>query len=231
MEESNKPRNPDESPREFVVKDCALIAIATGSGAINLRELRDLLLTVTTDTLYFHFWGGLLQPRFEEREYNNDFAAWTWYSLHDATLAERLAVIDPTENEDLEGLRQQILDIVEERLDENETLSWVVASNPFEFIRSQIVIFDSGKRATTPEEMVAILPDLSASSIFYHFIDSRRRLPHHGDDFSHWLRAFDPGCRELCDALSAIDPYFVSLTQLKAQLIKLFQVHFKEVTP
>lgn len=175
-------------PGIFAFKDCALIAIATGHRAINLKELRDILVDISLDSVYYHFWGGLLQPRFEEREYNNDFAAWAWYGLHDATLAERLAVVDPSEFAELEDLRQELLGIIEERLDEQGQLSLFYASSRFEFICSQIVVFDTQKRAATPAEMAALLPSLSTGSIFYHFIDARRRLSRHDDDFSLWLR-------------------------------------------
>lgn len=210
-------------PAEFSVKDCALIAIATGSRARTLKELCDILQVIGEDSIYYHFWGGLLQPRFEEREYNNDFAAWAWYSLHDSTLAERLAVIDPTEFENLEDLRQELLEIVEERLDEREYLSWVVASDAFEFIRSQIVVFDTHKKATSPEELAVLLQDISTSSIFYHFIDARRRIQQqHSNDFTSWLMNFPGGYENLCSRIIAIDPYFSSLAQLKTTLLNLF---------
>lgn len=211
-------------PEEFKIKDCALIAIATGCRASTLKELRDTLLTISENSLYYHFWGGLLQPRFEEREYNNDFAAWAWYSLHDRALAERLAVIDPTEFATLEGLRQELLEIVEERLDEKEYLPWMVASEAFEFVRSQIVIFDTRKKASTPENLALLLPEISTSSIFYHFIDARRRIKdEQRDDFSLWMRGFPERCDDLCRKLVAIDPYFGSLSQLKTRLVSIFQ--------
>lgn len=213
---------------EFAFKDCALIAIATGSRAINLKELRDILSSISLDSVYYHFWGGLLQPRFEEREYNNDFAAWAWYGLHDATLAERMAVVDPTEFVDLESLRQELLEIIEERLDEKESLFYVHATFRFEFIRSQIVIFDTLKRAESPDDLAEILPTLSTGSIFYHFIDARRRLENHGDDFTFWLAGYGSGYQELCRQLSGIDPYFGTLAQMKEQLIKVFATHFTE---
>jgi hypothetical protein len=219
-------QNSNKNSQGFRIKDCALLAIATGNRAITLKELRDTLLTITDDSIYYHFWGGLLQPRFEEREYNNDFAAWAWYSLHDGTLAERLAVIDPTDFQSLEALRQELLDIVEERLDEKEYMPWLIASDAFEFTRSQIVIFDTHKKASTPAELAILLPDMSTSSIFYHFIDARRRLPHHGDDFSSWLISFHDCYDDLYSRLTAIDPYFGSLAQLKAKLVDLFQEHF-----
>jgi len=212
----------------FAIKDCALIAIATGSKATTLKELRDILIGIDLDSIFYHFWGGLLQPRFEEREYNNDFAAWSWYALHDASLAERLAVVDPTEFESLDQLRRELVEILEERLDEKEYLPWMYATEPFKFIRSQIVVFDTRKRASTAEELARILPSISPSSVFYHFIDARRRPPHHGDDFSFWLSGFDDSYLNLCNMLTAIDPYFVSLTQLKSQLTSIFQQYFNK---
>lgn len=129
MHDTNHPEQ-SEKRASFAVKDCALIAIATGNSAITLKEFRDALATVDIDSIYYHFWGGLLQPRFEEREYNNDFAAWSWYSLHDAPLAERLAVVDPTEFVTLEDLRRELVEIIEERFDENEYAPWLRADSP-----------------------------------------------------------------------------------------------------
>ncbi|HIE48161.1 TPA: hypothetical protein EYP84_04665, partial [Candidatus Bipolaricaulota bacterium] len=79
--------------KPFKVKDCTLIAIATGVQAQNLRELREKVETVHPGSIYYHFWGGMLHSRFEEPEFNNDFAAWVRHALHDPVLAERLAVI------------------------------------------------------------------------------------------------------------------------------------------
>jgi hypothetical protein len=153
-------QEPAASPvaEPFRVKDCALLTIATGRRAENLKELRDNLLTVSTDSIYNHFWGGLLQPRFEEREYNNDFAAWVCRSLHDAKLTERLAVIDPTEFSDLERLRQELVEVIEERLDESELLRLKRAEERFEFLCSQIVVFDTHRRIERPEALADVLP-------------------------------------------------------------------------
>ena len=105
---------------QFDLKDCVLIAISTGKSAGNLKEFRDHIIAIGTDSLYYHFWGGLLQPRFEEREYNNDFASWVRHSLHDATLAEQLAVLDPTTVGDMEQLRLDMLENIEDRLDDSD---------------------------------------------------------------------------------------------------------------
>ncbi|ASC72665.1 hypothetical protein XM38_036230 [Halomicronema hongdechloris C2206] len=221
----------DANMDAFALKDCALISIATGKKAESLKELRSCLLTISLDSIYLHFWGGLLKSRFEEREFNNDFAAWCRHSLHDHPLAERLAVLDPQDYGDLEALRQEMLSIVEERLDESEYLHWVLASDPFEFLRSQIVVFDTYQRIQRPEELTTLLPHLSTSSLFYHFIDARRRLPEGIDDFRYWLAGFDGQYQPLADELAGVDPYFESLTALRQQVTTIFETCCPGNTP
>jgi hypothetical protein len=97
--------NPDPQIPAFVLKDCALIAIATHKRADTLKELRDRTEDLSADSLYYHFWANLLLPDFEEREYINDFASWVRHNLRDAKLEEQLAVFDPTSSNDLERLR------------------------------------------------------------------------------------------------------------------------------
>ncbi|MBU0674471.1 MAG: hypothetical protein KJ950_07515 [Proteobacteria bacterium] len=210
----------------FLINDCALISIATGQKAMTLAELRNNLTLVSLDSIYHHFWGGLLVPRFEEREFNNDFAGWVRHSLRDPVLAERLAAIDPSASDSLEDLRHELLDLIEERLDENENAEWTRGYRQFEFLRSQLVVFDSNRRMEKPEDLAVQIPLLSTSSIFYHFIDARRRLDQGGDDFSLWLTGLGDEHQGLCAQLGAIDPYFSSLSQLRTELTVLFQGYF-----
>jgi uncharacterized protein DUF5752 len=212
----------------FVVRDCALIAIATGRRVQNLRELRDALLNISPDSVYYHFWGGLLLPRFEEPEYNNDFAAWARHGLHDERLAERLGVIDPTEFTDVETLRHELVDVIEERMDETESLPSARIDRQFEFIRSQIVVFDTHKRIGHPRELAGSIRHMSVSSIFYHFIDARRRPPEGKDDFRAWLAGCDTEYADLCKRLAAVDPFFVTLAELREQLAAIFGEYFGE---
>jgi hypothetical protein len=221
--------DPKSHDSPFAIKDCALIAIATGKRALILKELHDELLDIDLGSIYYHMWGGLLEPRFEEREFNNDFAAWARHGLHDGVLAERLALVDPTTVGDLEALRQELIEIIEERLDESEYLPWVRATQPFEFVRSQIVVFDTHQRAHRVEELARMIPQLSPSAIFYHFIDARRRLPERCNDFSQWLASFDGEYEDLRQHLAAIDPYFRSLTELRQEIAAIFTAHFEEV--
>ncbi len=213
----------DKSSEPLYIKDCALIALATGKRAQNLRELRALLRVIPTNSIYYHFWGGLLRPRFDDPEYHNDFAIWAAHSIYNKVLAERLAVIDPATFDSLEDLRTELLDVIEESLDEIEFPAWARRDDQFEFIQHQIVIFDTAVAIETPEALRDILPQLSLGSLFFHFIDARRRNENSLDDFRNWLMQFGSPYEKVRESIAAIDPYFSGLQQLKESLIASFQ--------
>ena len=213
--------------KPFAIKDCDLIAIATGRRAQNLKELRNQLRSIHPGCIYYHFWGGLLRPKFVDPEYNNDFSAWASHALHDSKLAERLGVIDPTDFSDIEGLRQELIEIIDQRLDENEFIPRARSDQQFHFVRSQIVVFDTHHEIKMPEALAKIVPWISVGSVFYHFIDARRRPPEGIDDFRAWLSASGEKYKKLCDRLAEVDPYFVTLSALRHQLSLIFSAYFK----
>ena len=212
--------------QQFTVQDCALAAIATGQRAYNLRELRDKVLTIDSDSIYYHFWGGLLRPRFDDPEYHNDFAIWACYRLEDVVLAERLGIIDPTDFADMQSLREQVVEVIEERLDETEQVPSAKLDSPFYFVRSQIVVFDTRCRIKRPEELAHAVPQMSAGSVFFHFVDARRRPPRGVDDFRAWLETCFEGYEDLCETLGKLDPFFSGLTELRRQLTDVFVSYF-----
>jgi hypothetical protein len=209
--------------KPFAITDCAMLSIATGVSAENLRELRDRLGEVPESSIYYHFWGMRLRPRFEEPVYNNDFAHWAQEGLHDRRLAERLGVIDPPSFNDLSELRMELIDVIEERLEESELVPWAKPDEGFRFIRSILVVFDTGVRITRPEDLRDLLPSLSRSSLYYHFLDARRRSPEGEDDFRAWLASFGDRYDRLRGEIAMIDPYFSSLSELGRLLTGCFE--------
>jgi hypothetical protein len=216
---------------EFAIKDCALATTATGRRAQTLRELRDILRDIHPGCIYNHFWGTLLRPQFSDREFNNDFATWCYQSLHDSVIAERLAVIDPADFEDMEGLRQELIEVIDERLDETEVMLFARSDQQFYFTRSIIVVFDTYRRLQEPAELAQVLPELSVGSVFYHFVDARRREPIWVDDFRAWLMGLGSGYKPLCDSLAEVDPYFDSLFVLRDRLAEVFAAYFGPPAP
>jgi hypothetical protein len=80
----------------------------------------------------------------------------------------------------------------------------------------------------TPEELTSAVAGMSAGSIFYHFIEARRRRTEGMDDLRAWLMGFGENYTELCGLIASVDPYFVSLTELRQQLANVFATYFEE---
>lgn len=215
----------------FLVKDCALTAIATGERALRLDELRDKIAHVPISCIYHHFWGGRLHTRFAHPDFHNDFSAWAHHDLHDNILAERLNIIDPIEYPHLEDLRRNLIEVIEERLDEVQTIPFAAKDHPFLFIRSKTIVFATPYQIQTPQEFAQLIPRLSTNSIFFHFIEAQRREPRYIDDFSNWLSNFGEEYTNLIAALKDIDFFFLSLPELRQAIAFTFDNYFKTTSP
>ncbi len=215
-----------ESRPPFQIKDCALAAIATGFKAQSLLGLRERLAALPANWMYYHFWGGRLRTSFEHREYHNDFSFWSHQCLHDDILAERLELLNPTDYPNMEALISDLIEIIDNRIDEREIISWSKPEEQFHFIRSKIFVFHTNHSINHPRELVNVFPLLSRSSLFYHFIDSARRVPERIDDFSLWLLEYKDEYQDLIAELRKIDPYFISLAHLQAKLTKIATDYF-----
>ncbi len=212
----------NENIQPFNIKDCAILNIATGVRAKNLKELRDKLLTIHPESILYHFWAKKLRPGFEEPEYNNDFATWAYSNLHDIKLAERLSLINPG-TFDTQGLRVKLIEVVELSLEENNSNLNTKEGEQFQFIRSEVVVFDTQHMISNPEELKKLLPNLAPGSIYFHFIDSKNS----SGDISSWLLQFGDEYSKLADQLSKLDPYFFTLTELERKVSQIFKDFLK----
>lgn len=213
-----KEKDPQSTNSPFYIKDCALAAIAIGSKAKTLGEFRDRLITIPAESIYYHFWRQSIETSLVPGSFYNDFSNWAHYDLHDDILAERLALIDPTEYEDLERLRAAVIDVVENRLDEQDAVPFYLHGEAFHFIKSKIVVFNTQYKMEHPRDLVKTIPFISHSSLFYHFIDARSREIQGLDDFSTWLHSYHEEFLPLLEKLKLIDPYFIPLASLKRKL-------------
>ncbi len=210
-------------PEPFAIKDCALVTLSVGRTAHNLRDLRDRIAEVPATCIWHHFYETLLRPMFDDPEYRNDFARWARRHLHDTTLAERLAIVDPMDFETVEHLRHHLVDLVDDRLAETTMVGTVTPGHEFHFLRSQVVTLDTGLRANSPEELGALIPRLPTGSIFFHFVEAIRRPPIGRDDFSAWMERWEPDYAVIHQRLAAIDIQYWSLSELRRHIAACFE--------
>jgi len=215
----------------FQVKDCTIITRMGGvETAVNLREMRERIAVCPVECLFHHFCETVVRPTFDDPEFRNDFAVWSARQLRDRVLAERLGIINPYSLDNFEQLRELVLEIVDERLSELVYIPWVPRGRDFRFMRAMTVVFDAGITLTSPDDLIDQLPNFSHSSIYYHFIEARRRTPDKSDDFSAWLDGFGSGTESLRGALEGIDFYYLTLPDLKKTLMQALQSARAEVT-
>jgi hypothetical protein len=210
-------------PAPFRVMDAALAILSVGRSAQSLRELRDHLGVVPAGSLWHHLGDVILRPSLENPELRNDFARWAHRRLGDDTLAERLAVIDVGDFNDGERLRQALLDIVDDRLAEVASVPMAPVGHEFHFMTSQTIIFDTGLTAADPRALGRLIPSLSTGSIFFHFVEARRRPAPGVDDFSHWLSGWGDQGELLMGKLASVDLHRWSLIEMRDRIAACFQ--------
>lgn len=213
-------------PLPFVFKDCALITRMAGvKAAINLRELQDRIRDCPVDCLFHHFCEVQIRPSFDDPVYHNDFALWADRHLRDPIVAERIGALNPYALLDLEALRIRLIEIIDERLGESEIIPWARRGDEFYFLQGVTTVFSTGHKATSVDEFCEIFPKLSLSSIYYHFIEARRRTVDHANDFSAWLRTAPNPPNTLIEQFEWLDFYSYNLTQLRERLLGILAKH------
>lgn len=218
------PRNNSGQNSPFVVCDCTLISSMEGlEPAINLRELLQRLRSCSIESLFHHYCETVLRPSFDDPDFPNDFAVWAGRVLRDRALGERLGAVNPYSFSDFEQLREATRDIIDERLSELNMIPWALPGQEFQFMRAITAVFDTGMTIKTPDDLPDMLPKLTLSSIYFHFVEAHRRVPDGRDDFSAWAAGFGKKYAPLVDALISIDFYFLTLPQLKRELVEKVQ--------
>jgi hypothetical protein len=204
------------------------LTMPTGKKITYLRELLQYLREMSEPVLNYHLWQSRLNITKPTLEYPNDFAHWAATALHDDLLAEKLIAIDPFDYENLDQVREAILDELEEYL-------WNFPHNPqvrpgFELhlCEASAVVLHSGITARTLREFCAALQTVGLDSVFYHFVEARRRLRDRKmDDFSRWIAA-NFSVPSLVTAIRDIDVYFYTLAEIRDTILALVQEHAGE---
>ncbi|MGA7579358.1 MAG: DUF5752 family protein [Desulfobaccales bacterium] len=211
-----------EAQNSFVFSEYFLMPMPTGKKATNLRELLQFLREMTEPVLNYHLWQTRLSVIQPTVEYPNDFALWAATALHDDLLAEKLSAIDPFDYKDLTEVREAMVEELEEYLWDSPHYQ-VRPGYELELCEASAVILHSGISARTLGEFCGALQAVGLNSVYFHFVEARRRLGDRKmDDFSHWI-ADNFTMPSLVSAIGEIDIYFYTLAEIRDAILALVQ--------
>jgi hypothetical protein len=206
----------NEHGRIFEFKQCVSISVLTGKKATNLTQLKELLSVASDESISHHTHQYFLSGHIFE--YTNGFAQWTGQSLGEKSLSERLSNIDPYEYTGINDLRQALMDLISERLNESPEPRDAMPGEEFYFGEAITLIFPVGIRVRNLAEFLIGIKYIDSSSIYYHFYEARMRLGAGMDDFSEWfLNAL--GNTDLADKMKTVDPFMHTLEGIRAHIV------------
>ncbi|MFH1771891.1 MAG: DUF5752 family protein [Candidatus Omnitrophota bacterium] len=205
---------------KFEFMGCIEIKELLGKRADDEQELLELIEEAPYDSIYYHTHSYFLRHFYIAGSYPNDFATWAVIQVRDRVLGEKLAVITPSGDKDIEDIRYELVDIIDGHLSELKTVPSVVSGYPFYFMQSKIIEIPTGKTAENLGEFVEILKTIDASAIYNHVYEARLRDKKGRSDFSHWIDEV-LGMNELSRKIEKIDSYMYSLEGLRRQLVNL----------
>jgi small-conductance mechanosensitive channel len=194
----------------------------TGLRASNLTELVTILKEVPDSVVYYHVHRFLEEHLYLTPEPANDFAIWVNTALGSDILSERLASIDTFTFANIGTVKQRLVDMIEDYLSNNKDERKSPEGEEFHFIRSASFILPTSYVAHDLREFVEILRKVTIDSIYFHIYEARMRLQKGNNDFSIWI-ADSLGEKDLADKISGLDPYNLTLENLRSRIIELVE--------
>jgi hypothetical protein len=192
----------------------------TGKKAFHLKEFVQILKQIDESSIFYHVHHAFREYNFAPGQYSNDFARWVADDLEEGTLAERLASINVRDFTDLASLRAKLIEVIEEYLNQAVEIRKAPPGREFFFLRSIGIVIPTRYEARNLEEFVRALKKVGMRSLYYHFFDARLRLGRKTNDFSNWIRVH-LGNNEIADKIDGLDPYFMTMDQLKEKIIDI----------
>ncbi len=196
----------------------------TGLRAVTIGQLLKLIKRVSGSCIYHHTHRFLQQHQYLSPEPPNDFAYWVTEALGEDKLGERLASIDTVQFATIRGLRNKIIQTIEEYLKE-KPLSRIKFTNEdeaFHFVKSISFVLPTHYVAENIFEFADILKKITIDSIYFHIFESRLRLEKGANDFSNWLED-SLGEKQLADEISNLDPYTHTMEDLRRTIVNLIE--------
>jgi hypothetical protein len=176
------------------------------------------LRVVPLSVVFHHTHHFLVQHQHLSPEPPNDFAFWVTNVLQEEELGERLAAIDTIQFEHLRELRDRVLTVIEDYLEQRRGLRTAPAGEEFHFMDAVSFVLPTTHRATDLTEFAEALRHVGDASIAYHLFESRLRVGAEENDFSSWLER-ELGEPDLAAAVRSLDPYSYTAEGLRHRLL------------
>jgi hypothetical protein len=204
----------------FFFTGCWELREMLGRSARDEQQLLEAIEEIPLDSLSYHTHSFFLRHQYIAGPYPNDFATWAAIQVRDRVLGEKLGILDPYDFENLEALRTEIVNIIDEHLSQLQITPRVIYGEPFHFMQSRIIEVPTGLEARTLTEFKNILATVDASAVYYHNFEAILRLGRRMGDFALWIEE-QLHLPELAQKISRIDFYMASLESVRHQILKL----------
>lgn len=199
---------------------CVELREILGLRARDERELMEQLDRAPLGSVSYHTQGVFLRHHQVTGAYPNDFATWVAFQVRDQVLGERLAVVDPFAFGSLEGLREELVSVIDHHIAALQPVPRVVFGEPFFFVQSHLIQVPTGLEARTLGEFRRCVAEVDVSSIYFHALESRLRRGHPHGDFAEWVNR-DLRLSSLAEELARINPYLGGLEEIRARMLRL----------
>jgi hypothetical protein len=212
----------------FQFRSSASLEKLTGQKAYNLEELLELIKACSESSIFFHTFSAFLKMREARVPYNTDFAFWVARMLNEKALAEKLMAVDLCEHKTVEGLRSQLIEIIESYRGQKPGAFQKTADEPFYLHDITRTVYLTDRFAYDLRSFRELLTEVSIYSIYFHFIESRLYKDFDSDEFSVWIES-SLNMPALAKKIQKIDISVHTLEGLRIRLIQLIDEHLKEL--
>ena len=205
---------------KFHFMGCIEIKELLGKRANDERELMDFIEEVPIDSIYYHTHSYFLRHYYIAGNYTNDFANWAAIQVRDRVLGEKLAAVTPAGDKNLEEIRTDLIEIIDNHLTAIKIVPTVVYGQPFYFMQSRIIEVPTGVSVGNLVEFIEALKTVDASAIYNHVFEARLRDRRGRSDLAIWIEEA-LNLKNLADKIEMIDSYMYSLEGLRNKLLNL----------
>jgi hypothetical protein len=192
-----------------------------GIEAASPGELLEGIKKVPVTSIYYHTHEFLKRHHYLVPQPPNDFVIWLKDILHLERLGEAFLGVDTVAFHSLEDLRAEFVRILESYISEGGFVAQCPRGYEFQFVSCRTFVLPTPYVAHNLEEFGEMLHKVGAHSLYFHVFEARIRLGTEDNDFSAWLKGI--GEEALAQDISQLDPYFMTLENLRSRLIGMVE--------